>query len=406
MLQGIELEKAQNILLQKVELLNTTEKLEIIKAHERVLAEDIYSNINQPPFNRSPLDGYTFRAEDSKGASREKPVILNVIDEVLAGYCTKKEVIEKTAVRIMTGAPIPKGANCVVRQESVDYKEGKVKIFSEFAPWDNVCFKGEDLKNGELILKKGTTLKYGEIGILAIIGIGEIRVYKKPIISVLSTGDEIKDIGQELMPGQIYNSNLYCISSRIKECFCKPLMMGSTKDNIKDMCIKIKEAVDKSDIVITTGGVSVGKKDIVKDVIKELGGEILFWKVNIKPGSALLCSILKGKLIISLSGNPGAAITAFELIVRPILAKVTGIKELELRREKGVLSQEFPKKSKTRRFVRAKITYTEHENIIKLTQVAQGNGILSSILNSNCLIDVKAGSEALKKGETVEVRLL
>ncbi|WP_050607823.1 gephyrin-like molybdotransferase Glp [Clostridium niameyense] len=405
MIQGIELEKAQEMLKEKVFNLDI-EEVELFKCHERILAEDIYSPINQPPFNRSPLDGYAFRGEDSKGANSKNPITLKIIDKVYAGHYTDKEVVCGTAVRIMTGAPIPKGANCVVKQEVVECKDGKVKIFNEFTPGQNVCPKGEDVKQGQLILKKDTILKYGEIGVLSSVGITKVKVYKKLKLGVLSTGDEVLDIGEDLTYGKIYNSNLYCIAARIKECYCTPFILGSVEDDLKSMCDKIEKSLQVCDLIITTGGVSVGEKDIVSDAIKKLGGEILFWRVNIKPGSALLCSVLKGKLIISLSGNPGAAITSFELMVRPLLSKIIGIKEIDINRIKGILVEDFPKKSSIRRFIRANIMYKQEKNIIKLTQVAQGNGILSSILNSNCLIDVPKGSDELKSGQLVEVILL
>ncbi len=405
MLEFIELEKAKDILKEKTPCLKT-EDIHLIDCHERVLAKDIFSEINQPPFNRSPLDGYAFRAEDSELASKDNGIKLKVIHELYAGSYTDMEVTQGTAVRIMTGAPIPKGANCVIRQEDIVSKDGFVEIFNKLSPWQNVCFQGEDVKKDQLVLKKGTILKHNEIGILASIGCKNVSVYTKPKIGILSTGDELLSIEDQLSPGKIYNSTLYCLCARLKELHCEPIDMGIAGDDTSNLAKKIKDALDKSDILITTGGVSVGKKDLIKDVMRDLGADLLFWKVAIKPGSPIFCSSLNNKLVISLSGNPAAAITTFELLVHPLLSQITQRQDLELHTINALLQQDFNKKSVIRRFLRGHLSYNENVPLVDLTQITQGNGILSSNLNSNCLIDIPANSLPLNKGETVKVILI
>ncbi len=405
MLKMIELEQAEAILKEKAPCLSI-EKINLVESHERVLAEDICSKIDQPPFNRSPLDGYAFKAEDSNFADKDNPIRLKVLHELYAGSYTDKEVLKGTAIRIMTGAPIPKGANCVIRQEETTAQGEFIEIFNKLSPWENICFQGEDIKKGKLVLKKGTVLKYAEIGVLASIGVKDVSVYRKPRIGVLSTGDELISLGENLAPGKIYNSNLYCLCARLKELYCEPIVIGIAGDNTCTMHEKIKQALDKSDILITTGGVSVGKKDLVKDVMRDLGADLLFWKVAIKPGSPVFCSYLDSKLVISLSGNPAAAITTFELLVRPMLVEIMGRKELKFKKTNAVLQEDFNKKSGTRRFVRAEIFYNENSPIVNLTKTSQGNGILSSTLNSNCLIDIPANSPCLSKGQIVNVILI
>lgn len=405
MFKSISLEMAEAILKERIPHLGT-ETLDLIHCHERVLSEDIFSNIDQPPFNRSPLDGYAFRAEDSEFASETNGVKLKVLHEVFAGSYTEKEVVQGTAVRIMTGAPIPKGANCVIRQEDTNSNDGFVEIFSKLSPWQNICFQGEDIKKGKLVLKKGTILKYAEIAILASIGCKSLPVYKKLKVGILSTGDELVSLEEQLTPGKIYNSNLYSLYTRLKEFHCEPIIMGTVGDDINKLKERIKESLDKSDVLITTGGVSVGKKDLIKDVMKNLGADLLFWKIAIKPGSPVFCSCLNNKLAVSLSGNPAAAITTFEILVRPLLAEITGRQELKLHKTTALLQQDFNKKSVNRRFIRGHFSYTENGAIVNLTTSTQGNGILSSTLNSNCFIDVPANSSSLHKGEMVQVTLI
>lgn len=405
MLKSIELEEARNILKSKIFHLGT-ETVNITDCHERILSEDIFSPIDQPPFNRSPLDGYAFKAEDSKGASKTNGVKLKVLQEIFAGYHTETEITQGTAIRLMTGAPIPKGANCVIRQESTNFDNGFVEIFTELSPWENVCFQGEDIKKGKLILKKGAVLKYAEIAVLSSMGYKDIPVYKLPKVGILSTGDEVISLGEELSPGKIYNSNLYCLYARLKEFHCEPIIMGIVNDDKNKLQQKIKESLSKSDILITTGGVSVGKKDLMKDVMKDMGADLLFWKVAIKPGSPVFCSSLNNKLVISLSGNPAAAITTFEILVRPILAEITKREDLKLHKIPAILQQDFNKKSTVRRFIRGHFYYTNSGAVVDLTQVTQGNGILTSTLNSNCLIDIPAHSPFLHEGEIVQIILL
>ncbi|NMM63973.1 molybdopterin molybdotransferase MoeA [Clostridium sp. P21] len=405
MLELIDLETAKTILSEKIPLLEMN-KVNLMNCHEKVLAEDIFSEINQPPFNRSPLDGYAFRAEDSVLASKDHKIKLNVIEEIYAGSNTDKEVTPGTAIRIMTGAPIPKGANCVIKQEDTVFENGFVQISTKFSPWQNICFEGEDVRKGQLILKKGTILKHAEIGVLASIGCKTVSVYPQPKVGILSTGDELISIEDNLIPGKIYNSSLYCLYSRLKELHCDPIDMGIIGDDIDDLGKKIKQALDKSDILITTGGVSVGKKDLIKDVMKNLGADLLFWKVAIKPGSPVFCSSLNNKLVISLSGNPAACITTFEILVHPLLMEITKREDLGLHKINALLQQDFNKKSTTERFVRGTLSYTNNGPIVDITKSNQGNGILSSSLNSNCFIDIPANSLPLSKGQVVQVILI
>ena len=399
----IALEEALEILNKNTKALKS-EVVSIKDSLKRVLYGDVKSKINNPPFNKSVFDGYAFKSEDSKGTSKENPIELKIVDEIFAGDFSEIEIKHGEAIRIMTGAPIPMGADCVLKQEETERHGDLVKIFKEMKSYENISFMGEDIKIGETLIKKGKRLDYADLGIMASSGISEVLVYKKPKVSIISTGDEVCDINSTLKPGKIYDSNLYSLSARIEELGYNVLSMEHVGDNILKIGEAIEKAFEKSDIVFTTGGASVGEKDLMQKVSESIGFEKLFWKIKIKPGSAVVCSKRQEKILISLSGNPNAALTTFELLGKPVLKKLEGEEEnINIKREKGVLMDSFNKKSPQRRFLRGNIIYDEKGAKVYITQIKSGNGILSSLLNANCLIEIEKGNEGLNRGEVVNI---
>ena len=399
----IALEEALEILNKNTKALKS-EVVSIKNSLKRVLYGDVKSKINNPPFNKSVFDGYAFKSEDSKGTSKENPIELKIVDEIFAGMWPEIEIKHGEAIRIMTGAPIPMGADCVLKQEETERHGDLVKIFKEMKSYENISFMGEDIKIGETLIKKGKRLDYADLGIMASSGISEVLVYKKPRVSIISTGDEVCDINSTLKPGKIYDSNLYSLSARIEELGYNVLSMEHVGDNILKIGEAIEKAFEKSDIVFTTGGASVGEKDLMQKVSESIGFEKLFWKIKIKPGSAVVCSKKEEKILISLSGNPNAALTTFELLGKPVLKKLEGEEEnINIKREKGVLMDSFNKKSPQRRFLRGNIIYDEKGAKVYITQIKSGNGILSSLLNANCLIEIEKGNEGLNRGEVVNI---
>lgn len=399
----IALEEALEILNKNTKALKS-EVVSIKDSLKRVLYGDVKSKINNPPFNKSVFDGYAFKSEDSKGTSKENPIELKIVDEIFAGDFSEREIKSGEAVRIMTGAPIPLGADCVLKQEETERHGDLVKIFKEMKENQNISFMGEDIKIGETLIKKGKRLDYADLGIMASSGISQVTVYKKPKVSIISTGDEVCDIHSTLKPGKIYDSNLYSLSGRIEELGYHVLSMEHVGDNILKIGEAIEKAFEKSDIVFTTGGASVGEKDLMQKVAESIGFEKLFWKIKIKPGSAVVCSKSEEKILISLSGNPNAALTTFELLGKPVLKKLEGEEEnINIKTEKGILMDSFNKKSPQRRFLRGNVIYDEKGAKVYITQIKSGNGILSSLLNANCLIEVDKGNEGLNKGEEVNI---
>ncbi|MDK0761586.1 molybdopterin molybdotransferase MoeA [Clostridium perfringens] len=399
----IALEEALEILNKNTKALKS-EVVSIKDSLKRVLYGDVKSKINNPPFNKSVFDGYAFKSEDSKGTSKENPIDLKIVDEIFAGMWPEIEIKSGEAIRIMTGAPIPAGADCVLKQEETERQGGLVKIFKEMKSNENISFMGEDIRIGETLIKKGKRLDYADLGIMASSGISEVLVYKKPKVSIISTGDEVCDINSTLKPGKIYDSNLYSLSARIEELGYNVLSMEHVGDNILKIGEAIEKAFEKSDIVFTTGGASVGEKDLMQKVSESIGFERLFWKIKIKPGSAVVCSKRQEKILISLSGNPNAALTTFELLGKSVLKKLEGEEEnINIKREKGVLMDSFNKKSPQRRFLRGNVIYDEKGAKVYITQIKSGNGILSSLLNANCLIEIEKGNEGLNRGEVVNI---
>lgn len=394
----ISLEEAIEILNNNVNNLDI-EEVDLIDGLNRVISENIYAQINNPPFNKSAMDGYALISNNTELSNRK----FKVIDKVYAGGVCSSALNEDTAVRIMTGAPIPKGANAVIKQEDVTLEDDFIILKKNIKENENICIKGEDISKGSLLLKSSKKLDYADIGILASSGINKMKVYKKPKIAFISTGDEVVDIGLALGEGKIYNSNKYSILSRIKELGYEAKYIAHINDNFHEIGSYIEEISNEVDLIITTGGVSVGEKDLLKDAIDTTSGEKLFWKITIKPGSAVLCSRVNKSIVISLSGNPTAALTTFELLVKPTLEKLSGYQEIKINREKAILSKDIKKKSPQRRFIRGYVEVNNCKQYVHITQTKSGNGILSSAINSNCIIEIETNNDGKNQGDLVDI---
>lgn len=401
-MEKITLAQATELLLQEVSKITEMEKVSLWDADGRVLARDIYAEKNQPPFSRSPLDGYAVRSADIAEASREHAVNLKVIDEITAGHASQKQVTEGTAIRIMTGAPIPEGADCVIKQEHTDYGEQNVAIYNSVKAYQNYCFAGEDYHVGDKLLEKGMILHAIEIGVLASLGYEQVEVYRKPKVALFSTGDELVLPGQELSEGKIYDSNLYALGIKMQTWDVQLVTREQVGDEPETLAKKLDEICEQVDLIVTTGGVSVGKKDILHDTLKILGAERIFWKMKIKPGMPTLCAKYRGKLFICLSGNPYGASVNLELLVKPVLEKMTGRRELQLKRKTAVMQDRFEKASPVTRYVRA----TYEDGKVWISKGSNDSGILSSMCGCNCLIEIVAGTLEVCEGDTVCVVML
>lgn len=395
----ISLEEARDLLFNKVKKMGW-EEVYLEDALGRVLYDDVYSEIDNPPFPRSPLDGYALRGEDTKGSSKENPIELKVIDKIYAGHVSEKELEKGEAIRIMTGAPIPNGADCIIRQEdTLECEDSIVKIYKEHNPYDNYCYKGEDFKVGTKLLNKDTLITSSEIMCIAALGLDRIKVYKRPVVGILNTGDEIQNPGTKLKYGKIYNSNGYFLKSRVQELGCDSIVYNLICDDDLEIIKAIEELEKNCDIIISTGGVSVGEKDRVRVSAEKAGYEILFWKIDMKPGSPMFGAHKDGKLYIGLSGTPVAAATSFELTCREVISKMLSSDEISLKERSAVLMDDFNKVSKKRRFLRVNIN---SDNEIYINNVYQTPGQVHTMINSNAILEVKPNT-SLKKGDIVKV---
>lgn len=403
MKQNISLEEAQKLLFEHCK--SAQEEVNLSDVLGRVLAQDVRAEENIPHFDRSPLDGYAFAATDTEEALKLNPTILEVIEEVPAGYTATKEVIKGTAIKVMTGAPIPEGADAVEKYEKIERIDNKIKIFSSFKPGQNTIKAGEDVKIGDKVVSDGVVLSPPEIGLLASLGIYKVPVYRQPKVALVSTGDELIDVTEVLKPGKIRNSNRYSLEGYCREAGAEPVVIGTAKDKVSEVAELIEQGLEKADMVITTGGVSVGDYDVVADAVKSIGAEIVFSKIDIKPGMPTMAAVKKGKIILGLSGNPASSLVVFQLIGIPFIRKMAGQSKYTLQKIEAVLLQEFIKASPKRRFLRGRLVLENGKVNVKFTG-SQGNAILSSMVGSNVLIDVPAGSGPLKVGEKITTFLV
>ena len=402
----IPLDKALKIVLNQVKSVKT-EKTGLLFSPGRVLAEDIYAKGNIPSFDRSAMDGYAVRLGDTKGASYEHPVTLKVIENLPAGYTTDKAIKRNEAIKIMTGAPMPKGSNGVVMVEYTKIASpSQVNIFREVKPGENVGKTGEDVKKGELILKKGTFIRSPEIGMLASLGKTKVNVFKKPKVSIIPTGDEVVDIEKKLNKGKIRDSNSFSIYSEVLSCGGEPVRLGIAGDNKRDILRKIKKAVAiDSDIIILSGGVSVGDYDIVKDVLIDSGVKPLFWKVSMKPGKPAFFGLLGKRLVFGLPGYPVSSIIVFELMVRPALMAMLNRKGYERKKVLAILDKEISHKKGRRNFMRGIASLKNGVYHVAPTGT-QKSAALKSMVLANSLIEVPEDIKKIKAGSRVWIRLL
>ena len=399
----ISVEDALNQILEVIVPLGQ-EKVNILDSLGRVIGEDIYANRNIPPRDNSAMDGYAVRWEDTRGASREKPVVLNVIENLPAGAIPRKTVGEGASSRIMTGAPVPDGADAVVRVEDTTKHGRKVKILAEAEEGQDIRFAGEDVRDGELVIPRGHIIRPAEIGMLASLGRSFINAYQRAVVAVVATGDELVDVDEQPSHWQIVSSNSYSLAAQIIDCGGIPLQIGIAKDTKEDLVAKFKAAI-RADIIVSSGGVSVGDYDLVKDVMKEVGNKMQFWRVAMRPGRPLAFGSMGGVPLFGLPGNPVSSMIAFEQFVRPSILKMMGHKNLFRRTVKAAVREDIIKKKGARHFIRARVEYKSGKYVVTSTG-DQGSGILKSMVKANGLIILPEDTTFVKKGKEVVVQLL
>mgnify|MGYP001072011743 CR=1 FL=1 len=385
------------------------EEVKLEKAYGRYLSEDLLADHDVPHFNRSAYDGFAICAKDTQGASRENPIVFEVIDEIGAGHVVTKEVQEFQAVRIMTGAQMPYECNAVVMLElAKEYEEdGRkyIEIKRSFRAGENVSFKGEDMKEGHILISKGTYINPGVQALLATFGYSHVKVVKKPTIGIYATGTELLDVHEQLEPGKIRNSNAHMVQAQIERAGATSLYIGKLADNFDDCYKAISNSLDEVDILITTGGVSVGDFDYLPAIYEKMGARILCNKIAMRPGSVTTIAELNGKLLFGLSGNPSACYVGFELFVRPIIKTLFGSRKPHLKKARALLQADFPKPNPFTRFVRSYMSYGERG--IQVTPVGfDKSSVVSSLATANALMVLPGGTRGFIEGMEVDVLLL
>jgi molybdopterin molybdotransferase len=381
------------------------EKVGLLEALGRVLGEDIIAQRDNPPWDNSAMDGFAVRFDDIKQEHAiGKPVTLTVIEDVPAGKVATKTVGPGQAIRIMTGAPIPTGADTVIRVEDTEHTPTSVTVFKPELRGANIRPQGEDVKKGERIIAKGTQIRPAEAGMLAILAKSFVFVYQRPRVAILSTGDELADLDERFSEEKIINSNSWGIAAAVQEAGGIPILLGIAKDNPAALKEKIMHGLN-ADILVLSGGVSMGDYDFTQAVFKDLGAEMHFWKLAIRPGQPLAFGRIQGKLAFGLPGNPVSSMVTFEQLVRPAMLKMGGHRSYGRPVVQAQFQESFKKKTDRRHFLRGILT--REGGIFKVrTTGDQGSGILTSMVKANCLIDIPQEVEQLKPGDTVTVQIL
>jgi molybdopterin molybdotransferase len=399
----ISVEKALKTILVNFRPLGL-EKINILEAQKRVIGEDVFAPHNIPSADNSAMDGYAVRHTDTKGATKDKPLQLKIIEDIPAGKVALKKIKKGEAARIMTGAVIPEGADSVIRQEDTKKDGNTVILYASVTKGQNIRFAGEDVRTGELVVKKGIALRPADIGMLAALGKAFISVYQKPRVAIMSTGDELVDIETNPPLGKIINSNSYSLAAQVLECGGIPIMLGISKDKKIDLQEKFQTALH-ADVIISSGGVSVGDFDFVKNVMGEIGNAMHFWQVAMRPGKPLAFGAIESVPLFGLPGNPVSAMVSFEQFVRPSLLKMQGQTKIFRQTIKAVCAQEIQKSAGFRHFIRAVVKKEKDQYIASVTG-DQGSGILKSMVIANALIVMGENEIRIKKGEQVTIQLL
>jgi len=397
----IPAEKALKILLNHARPVEDVEEIDILGAVGRVLAEDIIAPIDIPPFDRAAEDGYAVRAEDTFGASRVHPKKLKIIGRVLAGENPTVKVEPNTAVEIATGAVLPDGANAVIRVEDTELDENGeyVIIYTAVHPGFDVSKKGEDIKKGQILLKRGTLLKPAQIGALVAIGLNKVKVFRKPKIAIIPTGDELIEPGKDLKPGKIYDVNSYTLSAIVIENGGIPVIVERIPDDIEDLKKALEKGLEVADLIVFSGGSSVGVRDFLIDIFEEKG-EVLFHGVKIKPGKPTLAAIINGKLVLGFPGYPTSCLSNAYYFLVPLIRKLARLPEKGWQMIKGRMGHRI-----TSTLGRMQILPVRVQNGI-VESVFKESGAITSMSNAEGLVFIPEDVDLLEKGEEVEVYLI
>ena len=376
------------------------------EAHERVLAQDIVAPLNIPPFTRSTVDGYAVKAANTFGASEDQPVTLKFCGHVVIGESPNVAVKNGLAAEIVTGAPLPDGADSVVMVEQTTQKGNNISVHRPVSIDENLMAAGSDIRKGETVLKAGRFLGSREIGVVAAIGLTEVVVYRRPKVAVLSSGGEVVAPGEPLPPGKIYDINAHTICAAVREAGGEPINLGIVPDKKDKLTKALKNALGSADAVITSGGVSVGPKDFTPQVVDSLGKPgVIISGVAVKPGKPMTIAVVDGKPVFSLPGNPTSSLFMFNVFVHPVIVKLAGRPEEELPKLKAVAAKKmFPARGR-RTFIMVNLAYDKNGTLL-VSPVPTGlSGAITTLAKADGFVEISEKQQFVDAGTEIDVYL-
>ena len=384
-----------------------TEEIALLEAYNRVLSEDAVSTLDIPPFSRSTVDGYAVKSEDTFGADENQPAKLKVCGFVAIGETPKVAVGKGEAAEIVTGAPIPEGADAVVMVEDTEREDGDLNIYGSVTLNQNIQKKGNDIKNGETILKAGTVLASREIGVLAALGKAKINVYRVPTVAVLSTGGEVTEPGKPLPAGKIYDINAYSLNVAVREAGGNPLYAGVVPDEKAELHEALEKALASADMVLTSGGVSVGPKDLIPATVDSLGEPGVFISgIAVKPGKPATVALIGGKPVFSFPGHPTSALLIFLLLARPVIQVMAGKQPKAMPSIKAVADRRMFSAKGRRTFVMVKLVLDEVKGIVAEPVESGASGAITTLAKADGFVEIMENNQFIDADEQVKVWLL
>lgn len=402
MYSNIPYEQARDIMLAQVRP-SETENVPLAQCYGRVLAKDLIASADVPPFDRSPYDGYAIRTADTIDASRESPVTLSITEEIPAGSVPTIPVTAGTAAKILTGSPVPAGADCVVKYEETEFTAEVVKIFGHITSHD-IILRGEDVKKGALLAKRGDLIDSALAGTLAAQGVSSPVVFRKPKIGIISTGNEIVDPEEEISGGKIRNTNRYMLEGAILRAGAEPVILGTARDDAGEIAALVEKGIAVCDMIVSTGGASVGDYDTMPAVLEISGAQTLVRKIDMKPGGACVYGVRDGKIIFGLSGNPAAAAVNFYSVCLPCVRKLMGLSGFMLSETVVTLAEDFEKKSKQTRLIRGRLDLSDGEIMLRFS--GQGNAMLHAMVGCDVLAEIPENSPPMRAGARLRAYLI
>ncbi|MCL1965757.1 MAG: molybdopterin-binding protein [Candidatus Bathyarchaeota archaeon] len=382
------------------------EDVALLEAYNRVLKENVISTIDVPAFNRSTVDGYAVKAEDTFNADENQPITLNISGIALTGEQPKNVLAKGEAIEIVTGAPIPEGANAVIMLEDTERVDNQLQIYTAIAPYMNIMKKGSDIKTGETILHTRQTLGAPEIGTLAALGLTKVRCFKPPIIAILSIGNEITETGKTLIPGKIFDINTYSLSTAIIECGAKPIIFGIVPDDKNALRKTLITAISSADAVITSGGVSIGPYDYTPQIVDSLGKPgVVISGIAVKPGKPTTIAFIQNKPIFSLPGNPAAALLMFHILVRPTIFHLCGKAPHETRTIRAFAGAKLFSAKGRRTFITVKLALDIEKERLIAEPITEASGAITTLTKADGFIEIPENQQYINKDEEITVKL-